>query len=244
MCSHIISLLLVLLQHGDATLSGSLSTCTSALDTVVKAALYNRQNVSYANACGTPAARYAIARHHSYPEHRISPDNVIVTNGCSGALDLALSSLLDPDTVLLVPEPGFPLYQTIAESQGASVVHYRLDPSKKWQCDLNHLAEIMSKYSSTKSVRGMVVNNPSSPTGAVFSEQHITEILDFARQHRLPIIADEVYGDLTFENNKLFPIAQISARLGRHVPIMTTSGLSKQYLLPGWRVGWLTFHDK
>ena len=129
----------------------------------------------------------------------------------------------------------------MAESQGASVVHYRLDPSNKWQCDLDHLTEIMSKHSN---IRGMVVNNPSSPTGAVFSEDHIKKILEFACTHRLPIIADEVYGDMTFGEDKFFPIAQVAAKVGREVPIMTTSGLSKQYMLPGWRVGWLTFHDK
>jgi tyrosine aminotransferase len=211
------------------------------VNTVIKAALYNRNSVSYANACGTLPARIAIARHHSYPQHRIAADNVIVTNGCSGALDLALTALLDPGTALLVPEPGFPLYQVIAESQGASIVHYRLNPENKWQCDMEQLNEIMTKHSN---IRAMVVNNPSSPTGAVFSEHHIKEILEFAREKRLPIVADEVYGDLTFGENKFFPMAQMAAQLGRQVPVITASSLSKQYLLPGWRVGWLTFHDK
>lgn len=228
------------LATGDASASGSLPPCTVAVEAAVKALLSNDHAASYSNACGTNEARLAIAKHHSYSEIRVSPDNVIVANGCSGALELALTSLLDPGTTLLVPSPGFPLYQVIAESHGAKVIQYRLNPDRNWECDMDHLKEIISTHSD---IRAMVVNNPSSPTGCVFSESHIVEILEFARVNRLPIVSDEVYGDLTFGSNKFYPMAQIAARLGRHVPVITTSGLSKQYLLPGWRIGWLAFHD-
>jgi tyrosine aminotransferase len=230
-----------LFQNGDATVGGNLPPCTAAMEALVHAALCKPHAAGYANACGTPEARFAIAKYHSYREHEIRPDNVIVANGCSGALELALTSLLDPGTTLLVPQPGFPLYQVIAESHGANVVHYRLDPDRNWECDMDHLEEIMARHPN---VRAMVTNNPSSPTGSVFSERHIVQILEFARKHRLPIVADEVYGDLTFGPNQFHPMAQMAARLGKQVPIITASGISKQFLLPGWRVGWLTFHDK
>ena len=187
-------------------------------------------------------ARVAIANYHSYnQEHaRIGPDNVIIANGCSGALEIALSALLDPQSILLVPQPGFPLYQVIAESHGASVVYYRLDPKNDWAIDMNHLEEIMEAYSN---IRAIVVNNPSNPTGAVFSESCLVDVLDFARKNQLPIVADEVYGELTFGSNQFLPLAQLAARHGQEVPIITASGLAKQFLLPGWRVGWITFHD-
>lgn len=216
--------------------------CQAAIESVITRLRHNPHAAAYANACGIPEARKSIANHHSYPEHQISASSVIVSNGCSGALELAVTSLLDPGTILLVPQPGFPHYQVIAKSHGASVVHYRLDPEMNWECDIDHLNEIMKKHG--KSVRAMVLNNPSNPTGAVFSEQHIVQILDFARLHRLPILADEVYGDITFGHHRFHPIAQVAARVGRQVPVITASGLSKQFLLPGWRVGWLTFHDK
>lgn len=210
------------------------------MEAVVQTALYKPHAAGYTHACGTPEARRAIATHHSCREHTLSPDHVIVTNGCSGALDLALTSLLDPGTILLVPNPGFPLYQEIAESIGASVVPYRLDPNSRWQCDMDHLEEIMANHSQ---VRAIVINNPSSPTGSVFSEKHLQQILDFALRHQLPIVADEVYGDLTFGSNKFHPMAEIAAKNGQRVPVITSSGLSKQFMIPGWRVGWLTFHD-
>lgn len=229
-------------QQGDPSAGGDIGPCKQAVDALVNAALTKPQVASYANACGTPEARQAIAKYHSYPEHRILPDDVIVANGCSGALELALTSLLDPGSILLVPQPGFPLYQTIAESHGASVVHYRLDPNKRWECDLGNLEQLLSVHEGK--VRAMVVNNPSSTTGSVFSLRHIQQILEVARRHRLPIVSDEVHGELAFGSSQFHPIAQVAAQLGRHVPVITASGISKQFLLPGWRVGWLTFHDK
>lgn len=215
--------------------------CSAAIEMVVKAALEKPHVAGYSDACGTLEARVAIAKHHSYPEAHIGPEDVIVANGCSGALDLALNSLLDCGSTILVPQPGFPLYEEVAKSIGANVVHYHLNPARNWECDMEHLKSIMSSHDN---VRAMVINNPSSPTGAVFSEEHLSTIARFAQRYQIPIISDEIYGDLTFGPNKFFPMAQIAARLGRHVPVITTSGISKQFLLPGWRVGWLTFHDK
>lgn len=188
----------------------------------------------YVNACGTPQARAAIAQ-----SYNISPNQVIVANGCSGALELALSALLDDESVLLVPKPGFPLYQVIAESHGASVAHYNLDPQRGWECDLNHMESLI-----TENVRGIVINNPSNPTGSVYSRQHLQSILELAARYRIPVICDEVYGDLTFGDNSFVSMAQVMADMGRKVPVIIASGLGKQYLLPGWRVGWIVFHDR
>jgi tyrosine aminotransferase len=215
--------------------------CLVAVEALVKAALESSHAAAYSNACGTLAARTAIANYHSYPEVRIGPDDVIVANGGSGALDLVLNSLLDAGTTLLVPQPGFPLYEEIAKSIGANVVHYQLSPKRNWECDLIQLERAMEFNSQ---VRAIVINNPSSATGSVFTESHLADIVEFARRHRIPIVSDEIYGDLTFGSNKFTPIAQVAAREGSLVPVITASGISKQFLLPGWRAGWLTFHDK
>jgi len=228
------------LASGDAIAAGNMPACSAAIEFVVKATLENPHAAAYSNACGTNDARSAIAKFHSYPEAKISSDDVIVANGCSGALDLALNSLLDVGTTLLVPQPGFPLYEEIAKSIGANVVHYHLNPEQNWECDIEHLKSIMS---SNHDVRAMVINNPSSTTGAVFSEEHLSAIARFANTYQIPILSDEIYGDLTFGSNKFIPMALIAARQGGNVPVITASGISKQFLLPGWRVGWLTFHD-
>lgn len=219
--------------------------CTKAMEAIVRGVLRNPNTASYTHACGSPEARRAIAFYHSVPEYELSPEHVIVTNGCSGALELSLTSLLDPGTTLLVPQPGFPLYEEIAKSQGANVIHYRLDPKRMWECDMDHLEDIMTSENdctSNKNVRAIVINNPSTH-GAVFSEEHLQQLLDFALKHRLPVISDEVYGDLTFGSNRFHPMAKAAVKHGRRVPIITTSGLSKQFLVPGWRTGWVAFQD-
>lgn len=217
------------------------------MEAIIQGVLRKPQTTRYTHASGSPEARHAIAKHHSYPEHQLGAEHVVVTNGCSGALELSLKSLLDPGTTLLVPKPGLPLYEEIAESLGANVIQYRLDSSKKWECDLNHLEEIMAgrKPSSgmdSSPIRAMVITNPSTH-GSVFSKDHLQKILNFALKHRLPIVSDEVYGELTFGSNRFHPMARVAAELGRRVPIITTSGFSKQFLIPGWRIGWATFQD-
>ena len=182
-------------------------------------------------------ARRAIAS-----QHKASPEDVIVTNGCSSALDLSLASILDPGTKLLVPNPGFPLYEELAESHGATAIKYNLDPLSNWECDLDHLEHILQDDNNEHKIRAMVVNNPSSH-GAVFSLNHLLQLLDFATKHKLLLISDEVYGDLTFGSNVFYPLASIAAQHGRKVPVITTSGLSKQFLVPGWRLGWVVFQD-
>jgi tyrosine aminotransferase len=172
----------------------------------------------------------------------VTADNVIMANGCSGALELAFTALLDPGSILLVPKPGFPLYQVIAESHGATVVHYRLLPDQQWECDLEHLEELLLEYGDR--VRGILVNNPGNPAGSVFGKRHLQELVRFCDGHRLPIVADEIYGDLTFGSNVFYPLAQVAAEAGGHVPVITASGVGKQYLIPGWRVGWIVFQDK
>ena len=134
-----------------------------------------------------------------------------------------------------VPRPGFPLYQVIAESHGATVAHYDLLPDNGWECNLNHMESIIlgeerkkSSSNDNKVVRGILVNNPSNPTGAVYSEEHLMQIVKLAEKYQIPIIADEIYGDMTFGCNVFHPMANVAARMGYHVPIITASGLGKQ----------------
>jgi len=167
--------------------------------------------------------------------------DVIVASGCSGSLELVLTAMLDPGTVLLVPQPGFPLYEVIAKAHGATVEYYRLRSDHHWHVDLNHVHELVQRLGSA--VRGIVINNPSNPTGAVYSKEHLRDIVQVCDNCKLPIVADEVYGDIVFGSHRFHPLASITASMGDRVPVITCSGLAKQFLLPGWRVGWALFRD-
>jgi tyrosine aminotransferase len=236
-------------QLGDPTASGSaaLVPCPALIQAVGAALNDQHHAAGYVNALGLPAAREAIANLHSSSSSswRLFADQVLVANGCSGALELALTALLDVDSILLVPQPGFPLYQVIAESHGARVVPYRLRPDDDWRVDLDHLDTLLRRYAN-HDVRAIIVNNPSNPTGAVYSAEHLREIVSLCDTYHLPIVADEVYGDLVLDptTTPFVPLAHVAAELGRRVPVITASGIGKQYLLPGWRVGWICFQDK
>ena len=237
------------LALGDPSNDDSLTPCSILLDAATQCAT-SRSHAGYANACGSVAARDAVAKFYSTPEYTLTQDDVVIASGCSGALELALTALLDEGSTVLVPQPGFPLYQVIAESHGARVKYYKLDPDKDWQVDLKDLEEaIVACNDADADVRAIVINNPSNPCGSVFSVQHLEEILLLAGDHRLPIISDEVYGDITFHGATYHPLGHVAARLSAREqdvvvpPVITASGLGKQFLVPGWRIGWLLFHD-
>jgi tyrosine aminotransferase len=180
---------------------------------------------------------------------------VVVASGCSGALELALTALLDDTSILLVPQPGFPLYQVICESHGARTLEYRLDPNERWQVDLDHLERLLSEHTpltssssptgtkTTTAIRGVVINNPSNPTGAVYSRAHLQDVVRLCQRYRVPIVSDEVYGNLTYFGHEFVSVAQVACEMGNQVPVIIASGMGKQFLLPGWRVGWVVFCD-
>ena len=144
----------------------------------------------------------------------------------------------------------------IAESHGASVAHYDLLPDRNWECDLSHVERIIASYDeeggddgagcdgdepdggSTKGgggsrkkkkvVRGILVNNPSNPTGAVYGRDHLSRIAELAERRRVPVVSDEIYGDMTFGGKEFHPMADVAASLGYRVPVITASGLGKQ----------------
>eukprot|EP00814_Leptocylindrus_danicus_P003945 CAMPEP_0116024524 /NCGR_PEP_ID=MMETSP0321-20121206/12371_1 /TAXON_ID=163516 /ORGANISM="Leptocylindrus danicus var. danicus, Strain B650" /LENGTH=495 /DNA_ID=CAMNT_0003496277 /DNA_START=83 /DNA_END=1570 /DNA_ORIENTATION=- len=225
------------LSLGDPTIYGNLNPPDALLRAAEKCASSPLRR-SYVNACGSDDARLAIAAHHSTENTKVDVDDVIIGCGCSGALELALTALLDEGSSILVPSPGFPLYQVIAQSHGATVKPYRLDPKKNWECDLEDMEALVDE-----SVRAIIVTNPSNPCGSVFSEKHLENICHLAARYHVPLVSDEVYGGIVFGDCKFHPLASISAKLGNIVPVITASGLAKQFLCPGWRVGWLVIHD-
>lgn len=99
--------------------------------------------------------------------------------------------------------------------------------------------ESLEKQIDTKTA-AIVVINPSNPCGSVYSKQHLLEILDIASRNRVPIIADEIYEYFVFSGHEYTAMSALS----KDVPILTCSGLTKRFLVPGWRMGWLIIHDR
>jgi tyrosine aminotransferase len=150
---------------------------------------------------------------------------------------MAISAMANPGDNILVPRPGFPLYKTLANGLGITTKEYDLLPLKGWECDLDHMRAMIDE--NTKAI---LVNNPSNPCGSVFSEEHLRKILALADEFKVPIIADEIYEHFVFsEAGKSYvPMASLTTT----VPILSCGGLTKRYLVPGWRLGWITVHDR
>jgi alanine-synthesizing transaminase len=183
----------------------------------------------YVASAGLKEAREAIA---TSLRPNVRPEDVFVTAGVSEALDLALTALLENGDEVMLPSPGYPLYNAIAARLQANVVPYYLDESKGWALDAD---EIASKV--TPRTKAIVLCNPNNPTGAVATREQLQRVLDVARKHRLVVLSDEIYDRLLFGGEHV-----PTATLGDDVPLITLNGLSKAYLCPGWRVGWLAFH--
>jgi alanine-synthesizing transaminase len=182
----------------------------------------------YAPSLGIAEAREAVRAEAGTKGFRNIQD-VFITHGVSEAVDVSLSALVNPGENVLTPCPEYPLYSAVLARLGAQPNSYALDEGREWEPDLDHLASRI--FAGT---RAIVVINPNNPTGAVYSRQTLEGIAELARQHNLVILADEIYDKLMLDGDEHFYIA----KLGPDVPVVTFNGLSKAYLVPGWRVGW------
>jgi alanine-synthesizing transaminase len=183
----------------------------------------------YVASAGIPSAREAVAADYHGRGVPISPDRVLITTGTSEGIELALSALVDEGDAVLVPLPTYPLYTAVLAKLGAQPLYYRTDPRRDWLPDLDHLRSLV-----TPRCRVLVVIDPNNPTGAVYPTSVRRALIDIAEEHELTILADEVYGDLGFEG----PVPPLGT-LDLDAPIISFSSLSKAYLAPGWRTGWL-----
>lgn len=198
----------------------------------------------YPPAIGYEDARQAIAERatkafYDSPRPSYSSEDVVITSGCSGALEMAISALCSEGSTIMIPCPGFSLYRTIAESKGLVVMAYPLKPESNWEVDLEACTMIMEE----QPVAAWIINNPSNPCGSVYSEKHLVECLRLAKKQCVTVIADEIYEDMTFAGQRYHPMASISTKHTIGVSILTCSGLAKRFLVPGWRVGWILVHD-
>jgi alanine-synthesizing transaminase len=156
-------------------------------------------------------------------------DSVVMTYGVSEGIDFCLTALVNSGENVLVPCPDYPMYSTILAKLQAEANYYRLDEASGWEPDVDHMAAQVNAKT-----RAVVLVNPNNPTGATYSRKTIEAIAELARRHRLLILSDEIYDKLILDNQQHYS----AAVLAPDVPTVTFNGLSKAYLVPGWRVGW------
>ena len=183
----------------------------------------------YAPSVGIAAAREAVADECDRRGMPLSADRVVLTSGTSEGIELVLTALAEAGDEVLVPVPTYPLYTAVLAKIGARAVFYRTDPSHGWLPDLDHITSLI-----TPATRALVSIDPNNPTGAVYPPAVRRALVDIAERHGIPLLADEVYADLAFDG----PVNAIAAH-NPDAPVITFSSLSKAYLAPGWRAGWM-----
>ncbi len=157
-------------------------------------------------------------------------DDIILGNGVSELIVMAMQALLNPGDEVLVPAPDYPLWTAAMTLSGGKAVHYRCDEGDGWQPDIEDMVGKITSHT-----RGIVVINPNNPTGAVYGEATLRRIVEIARERNLIIYADEIYDRIVYDGATHVPLGS----LAKDVLCITFNGLSKNYRLAGFRSGWL-----
>lgn len=185
----------------------------------------------YTDSKGLFAPRRAVV--HYTQEKRmagVTVDDVYLGNGVSELIAMSMNALLDAGDEVLIPSPDYPLYTAMASLSGGTPVHYVCDEGSGWLPDLDDLRKKV-----TPRTKAIVVINPNNPTGALYPDEVLVEIVEIARQHQLVILADEIYDKTIYDGLTHTAIASLAP----DVLTLTFNGLSKNYRACGYRAGWM-----
>ncbi|MBS7632563.1 aminotransferase class I/II-fold pyridoxal phosphate-dependent enzyme [Candidatus Bathyarchaeota archaeon] len=190
---------------------------------------------AYSASEGLPELRQAVAeKEKKINRVTISPDDVIITTGISEGIQMIMAALIYSGDEILLPGPTYPPYISYARFFGGRPVTYETVEAESWQPNVEDLRKKI-----TKKTRGIVVINPNNPSGALYEEKIVRQIVDLAGEYDLPVLSDEIYDQIVFE--KKFTS---TATLSTDVPVIGLNGFSKAYLMTGWRLGYVYFHDQ
>ena len=157
-------------------------------------------------------------------------EDIYLGNGASELIVMATNGLLDDGDELLLPSPDYPLWTAAVSLSGGTPVHYLCDEANGWMPDIDDIRKKITPHT-----KGIVVINPNNPTGVLYTNALLQQIIDLAREHGLVIFADEVYDKVLYDGVKHTPIASLS----NDVLTLTFNSLSKSYRSCGYRAGWL-----
>jgi alanine-synthesizing transaminase len=203
-----------------------------APDEILKHVIHNLPSAQgYSDAQGIYPARVAVAQY--YQQRGIlsaDADDVYIGNGVSELILMSLQALLNTNDEVLIPSPDYPLWTAAVNLAGGKAIHYHCDAQQDW---LPALDDIKAKI--TRQTKAIVLINPNNPTGAVYHKAFLMELLQIAREHNLVVLSDEIYDKVIYDGNEHIS----TAALADDIVILTFSGLSKNYRIAGFRIGWL-----
>lgn len=204
----------------------------TAPDEVIRDMMYNlRECEGYSDSKGMFSARKSIMQYCQLKGIKgVDIGDIYLGNGVSELITMSMQGLLDNDDEILVPAPDYPLWTASVTLAGGNAVHYMCDEQNEWNPDIDDI-----KKKITPKTKGIVVINPNNPTGALYSDEILKEIVEIARQNELILFADEIYDRLVMDGHKHTALASLAP----DVPCVSFNGLSKSHRVAGFRVGWM-----
>ena len=188
----------------------------------------------YVNSLGVVELREELSKNLKKNQNLdIGADDILVTSGVTEGINFIVSSLIENGRELLIPGPSYPLYINYTNFYDGKPVEYELDEDQGWEPNIEDLRKKI-----TDKTQAILICSPNNPTGVLYGEQKIKEIIDLAGEYDLPVLSDEIYDQITYDKPYVCP-----ASLSKDVPVIGLNGFSKTHLVTGWRLGYLYYHD-
>jgi len=192
----------------------------------------NKGNNFYTQSEGLPELLNAIAQKENSKGLSIGPENILVTNGVSEGLDMVISSIVEEGDEVLLPGPYYPPYASYVRLHGGKPMEFAVDLKNSRP----NIDDIKAKISS-KTVAICLIS-PNNPTGLIFDERSLKQIVDIANEHNLYLICDEIYDKIIFDQ-EFTGIGKVAG----DSPVIILNGFSKVHLMSGWRIGYIAFNN-
>lgn len=191
----------------------------------------------YSDSQGIFSARKAVLQYYQSKGLLSAVDvrDVYLGNGVSELIVMTMQALMNDGDEVLIPMPDYPLWTAATNLSGGTAVHYRCNEDDNWQPDIE---DIKSKI--TSKTKGIVVINPNNPTGALYSDENLKQIIEVAKEHNLITMADEIYDRVLYDDVEHKPMSTLTDE----VLVLSYNGLSKSHRIAGFRAGWMMVSGK
>jgi aspartate aminotransferase len=232
----------ILREKGDPVihLGGGEPKSRAPIDAITStAALLNTGEIRYTPADGIPALKKAIIRYtEEFYNRKVEPENIIVSGGAKQAIMVALQAILNPQEEVIYPTPYWVSYPEMAKLCGAIGVGVCSEDGTFYP-RIQDIAQRVGSYT-----KAIIINSPNNPSGAMYSEQFIAEIVEFCEKKDLYLIMDDIYHRLIFDNRSPISCYKYAKNLSENSKLIVINGVSKQYAMTGFRIGWAVGNKK
>jgi len=232
----------ILREKGDPVihLGGGEPKSRAPMDALLSAVnSLNTGEIRYAPADGTPELKKSIIRYtEEYYHRKVNPENVIASGGAKQAIMVALQAILNPQEEVIFPAPYWVSYPDMAKLCGAIGVA-ALPEDGTFYPRLKDIEMRVGSYT-----RAIIINSPNNPTGAMYSEEFIGDIVDFCEKKGIYLIMDDIYHRLIFDGRKPFSAYDYTKKSVEESKLLIVNGVSKQYAMTGFRIGWAVGNKK